>query len=345
MKKLTAQIRFNWVVLVFIYLVIIAGSLVRVTGSGMGCPDWPKCFGYWVPPTTEEVLPENYQENYVAYRVKKIDRFTGFLKKLGLSETAENVKNDPNLTNEQPFNAARTWTEYGNRLCGALAGLGMLIGWIWVTFRTKFRKIKWIYSINLIILVIQAWFGSIVVASNLVPWTITLHMFLALVIVALHLWILHLLQIERAKQEPEKQLPNLVFPTWFKALLIISAIITTYQMFLGTQVREMIDELTIQGWTRDDWSSMLGLPYLIHRSFAWLVLLLIVFMTIFNEANGKYKVIRSIGILLLIELVTGITLAYANMPAVSQVAHLLFASVLFGIFLKVLLNQYIKTAK
>ncbi len=339
-----AQIRFNWIVLAFIFLVVIAGSLVRVTGSGMGCPDWPKCFGYWIPPTDASVLPENYQENYVNYRVKKIDRFSGFLEKIGLSETAKNVKNDPNLLIEQPFNAAKTWTEYGNRLCGALAGLGMLIGWGWVNFRTKFRKIKWIYTINLLILVVQAWFGSIVVASNLVPWTITLHLFLALVIIALQMWVIHLLQTERAKQDSNYNLPQLQFPKWFNILIIVSALLTAYQMFLGTQVREMIDEMTIQGYTRADWSSMLGLPYLIHRSFAWLVLLLIIAMTIFNEANKKYKVIRWVGSILLLELISGITLAYANMPAISQVSHLLFATILFGLFTKIILNQYSRIA-
>ena len=116
-------------------------------------------------------------------------------------------------------------------------------------------------------------------------------------------------------------------------------------MFLGTQVREMIDEMTMQGYTRDDWSSMLGMPYLIHRTFAWLVLLLIVGMSIYNEAYGKYKVIRIIGIVLLIELITGITLAYANMPAISQVSHLLFAAVLFGLYTKVLLNLATKSIK
>ena len=102
-------------------------------------------------------------------------------------------------------------------------------------------------------------------------------------------------------------------------------------MFLGTQVREYIDELTKQGYGRESWTEMLGLSFFIHRSFSWMVLILMTFVTWKNESLYKLKLIRWSYVILGIELVSGVLLAYANMPGLVQTSHLIFATILFGI--------------
>lgn len=326
MKKLSSLRFFNWIVLVFIYLVVVAGSFVRVTGSGMGCPDWPKCFGQWVPPSDDANLPSDYREKYAEGRVKKVEKFAKLLRAFGMSETAEKITNDPYLTVEQPFNSAKTWTEYVNRLFGFLAGNGMLIAFIWLLLIYRKRKLILISMLNLVLIAIQAWFGSIVVASNLVPWTITVHLFLALVIIALQLLLIHWLQKESDVQRSYQ------LPKWMKTLIIVSAVITIYQLFLGTQVREMIDQLTINGYGRESWTEQLGLPFYIHRSFSWMVLIFISILAWKNEKLLKINPLRWLFIVLAMELTTGVLLAYANMPGFVQISHLVFATILFGIF-------------
>ena len=318
-----AFVRLNWIALVLIFMVVIAGSFVRITGSGMGCPDWPKCFGQWIPPTTEEVLPDDYKDIYSEKRAKKIEKFSAFLEKIGMAETAEKLRNDPMLRLEETFNARKTWTEYANRLCGFLAGNAMLLAFIWVIWRYRKRKLILVTALNLVLMGIQAWFGSIVVASNLVAWTITVHMFLALVIIGIQIYVIRM--ISPSQQSNLRMSRMMILLIWFCFL------ITFVQMFLGTQVREAIDELTKLGFTREQWLSELGMPFYIHRSFSWLVLVLLAFMAWKNEQGEKYGPIRWVFILLATELLSGVLLAYAEMPGLVQTAHLLFASVIFGI--------------
>jgi cytochrome c oxidase assembly protein subunit 15 len=318
-------VRLNWITLVLIYLVVIAGSFVRITGSGMGCPDWPKCFGQWVPPTQEEQLPENYKDVFLEKRAAKLERFCGLLEKIGLGETADRIMNDESVMHEEDFNARKTWTEYINRLLGFLAGNGVLLIFLWTLVKYRQTPLLVLTTANLVILVFQAWFGSIVVATNLVPWTITVHMLLALVIIGIQLYILR--RISQSQQR------NILVTKWFYVALVVIFLVTFYQMFLGTQVREEVDLLRKSGIERGEWSDHFSLPFFIHRSFSWLVLILITAMFWVKRKSKEFRMIHWAFAVLIIELVSGILLAHFHMPGLVQTAHLLLAAVLFGILL------------
>src|SRR5690348_2995889 len=108
--------------LVAVYVLILVGGVVRSTGSGMGCPDWPKCFGNWVPPTSVSELPSDYREFYSSYREKKNIKFAKYLTALGFNEAAENLLNDKSVLEEAEFNPLKTWIEYVNRIVGVVIG-------------------------------------------------------------------------------------------------------------------------------------------------------------------------------------------------------------------------------
>jgi len=119
----------NRLSIIALFILILAGGVVRSTGSGMGCPDWPKCFGRYVPPVKEAQLPTNYRTEFVSHQLKKNLNFAKLLNALGYTSLASKIKSDTSVINRQQeqFNAAKTWTEYVNRLIGAFTGILLLL--------------------------------------------------------------------------------------------------------------------------------------------------------------------------------------------------------------------------
>jgi heme a synthase len=321
--------------LVAVYLLIMVGGVVRSTGSGMGCPDWPKCFGGWVPPTSVEQLPENYKEEYAAYRHKKNEKFAKYLNALGLKETAEKILNDPAVKEESDFNPVKTWIEYVNRLTGVV--IGILIFAVFV-YSWRYRKVKssltLIAFLTFILVGFQGWIGSIVVSTNLTPWVVTLHMFLAMVIVAMLVWLVHRAYIHQELVHEFKG-PSILINLLLAACMLVLLI----QILLGTQVREAMDRVATEISTREGWISAVGLDFIIHRSFTWVVLILHVILTVkLWKMTRVNRFVLSVIMLILGTIFTGLGMAWFAVPPFLQPVHLTLATVTFGVQFLLLLR-------
>jgi len=308
--------------LIAVYVLIMVGGIVRSTGSGMGCPDWPKCFGSWTPPTSVEQLPQNYKEIYSSYREKKNIRFAKYLSAFGFTETAEKIKTDPGILEEADFNATKTLVEYVNRIVGVI--IGLLIFAVFVAsikFWTWDRNITLIAFATFVLVGFQGWIGSVVVSTNLTPWIVTVHMLLALLIVALLVYLF----FESTKEKYLRQVK------WGMPLIIVCMLLLLVQIVFGTQVREAVD-LVSNSLPREGWIEAIGLPFIIHRSFSWLLLAVhAVLLWKLIKSGGSQILPNTLLVLIVVTIATGTSLAYFSMPSFLQPVHLTLASLTFGI--------------
>jgi cytochrome c oxidase assembly protein subunit 15 len=290
----------------------------------MGCPDWPKCFDQVIPPTDISELPENYKDIYVKKRETKVVKFTNLLKSLGMSDLANSVLQDESIYKEQDFNWKQTWTEYVNRLVGFVAGNLVLLTLIWVLVKYRSnRQLLWLSFLNLILIGFEAWLGAIVVATNLVPWVLTLHMFFALIIVWIQIKIIQIAENKRFQLKLSKP---------FKYLFYLSVGLTILQILLGSQIRQEVDFMVADNIDRSEWISNMGGNFYVHRTLFWLFLIINGYLYYLNQKNNYgLSVLKLILGIVILEFFTGILFSYANMPAFIQPIHLVLATLLLGV--------------
>ncbi|GCD77411.1 cytochrome oxidase assembly protein [Thermaurantimonas aggregans] len=315
--------------LVLIYLVILAGSIVRATGSGMGCPDWPKCFGYIIPPIQKEevVFHPNQQykkgvfivHNEALYRARRT--FTS-------GTTFQEADWEKYTVHDYAiFNPIHTWIEYLNRLLGALSGIPMLlIAFLSLSFWKRLKIIPILAFTGVFLLGFVAWLGKKVVDGNLIPHSITLHMLGALSIVSV---LLALLLFTRKTLKTDLTLDRSL-RHWLGAAVLL----TVLQIVLGTQVREQVDHLNkeLMGLNRETWLTTIGLKFYLHRSFSIIILLVNGFIFMRNRSLKKpLTLINFMMATLITEILAGVVLAYFALPAVAQPVHMILAALLYGI--------------
>ena len=187
-----------------VYLVILAGAVVRMTGSGMGCPDWPKCFGYLIPPTERAQLDWKPNHQYQNGQVIIVEKSLRVAAEDFTSKENYNASNWEAYTKHDyaVFNPTHTWIEFINRLLGALAGLATLLLLISALWRFKSDALATLGSLLVVLgMGFQGWLGKTVVDSNLLPYKISIHMAMALLIVLLLVYLL---------SREQKNIPKLI---------------------------------------------------------------------------------------------------------------------------------------
>jgi heme a synthase len=273
---------------------VVAGGLVRATGAGLGCPDWPTCWGCWLPPTKVSDIPSKVDEAGKPYYLDKLDR-KQYLKK---------------------FDLTKMWIEYLNRVLGVIIGLCILFTFLFsITLRKDYPRLFYGSVGALFLVILQGWLGSVVVESELMPGLITIHMLLAMILLSL------LISLIAWSSPDERGLP-LPGARFLYGLVIL-------QVILGTQVREKVDEFTKEpgGLVRGDWLDHAGLVDYLHRPLSLLVLGVSV-MIYFSARKRSDHSSLPFWILLCVlgQIALGLVLAYAGIPPWSQTAHLVLGA-------------------
>lgn len=272
-----------------VIFLIFVGGLVRATGSGLGCPDWPTCFGMLIPPTSAAQLPAGY--------------------------------------NPAEFNVYKTWTEYVNRLVGVIIGLLITAtAFLSVKYRKTRPSVFYSSVLAFALVLFNGWLGGRVVETELDVNLITIHMMLAMVIMAALLFAVFKstaaywsLSISKKAQRQMLGLGGLLL------------FFTLVQLVLGTEIREAVDKIKFST-PRNYWLQKIGNIDEIHRSFSWTILLsgLGIIILTFRKVKSRLLNMLSISIMaaILFQIALGVGLYYLGMPPSFQVLHLTGSAIL-----------------
>jgi len=298
------------ITLVLLYLVILAGSVVRATGSGMGCPDWPKCFGRYIPPTSIGQLPADYK-----VRFKVEGRSIG------------------------DFSVTQTWTEYVNRLTGALSGFSMFVmGVVSFFFWKRVKRVTLLIWFAMILLGFVGWMGKVVVATNLRPLMITMHVASALSVVAITIYAFF--RIRHIAGAGNRQ----AVPARVARLLLGVFLVTLTQVAIGTQVRQRVDVIyeAMNNTHRETWIRQIGAIFSVHWLMAFVVVifnvLLLIELRSLPLAPLYKKLAALIVALLTAEYLFGMVLSNFGIPAFAQPIHFFLATLVFGLQFALMVN-------
>lgn len=296
-------------------VLIFVGAIVRASGAGMGCPDWPKCWGCLIPPTSADQIDPDRLD---------IEKYRSKAKQFGIDP--ETITKESVVAS---FNPVHTWTEYINRLTTIPLGV-LTLAVFALSFTKKNRKpgVMIASSVALLLLGINGWMGAQIVHSGLKPGIITIHMALAITMLCTLVFI-----VWRAAESPWRLTISNGHGGLKKMALFLFVLVLT-EGVLGSQIREKTDDLkrTHPDAPRSEWVGELeqSITYLIHRSGSWAILFVAIYFytqsrRVKTGAPFLEKVILGS---ILAQMILGLILSHMGILPFAQVLHVGLSAIL-----------------
>lgn len=274
---------------------IFVGGLVRAAGAGLGCPDWPKCFGSWIPPTSVVDLPSEFDASQ--------------------------------------FNVYKTWTEYINRLIGVIIGL-LITATFLQSFRYRKKEPAIFYSSTaaFVMVLFQGWLGGQVVKSGLSEGLITIHMLLAMAIMMSLIFAAFRATQDQIKIDLDPKIRQwLSLATYILLALTFIELIAGTQVREAVDVVKNAPSPP----PREVWLDQIGWLDEFHRTFAWTILFTGGVVLYLSRWKTKSGLISKTGGwmfgVILFQIALGAGLYYLGMPPSYQVMHLVGVAVLVAV--------------
>lgn len=323
----------------FTLIVVMLGAYARLVDAGLGCPDWPGCYGFLLVP-----------------------------------ETATEIAFAESRFPESPVEVAKGWPEMVHRYAVGILGL-LVLSLAAIATRQKMRgAVAQPFKLPLLLLgviVIQALFGMWTVTLKLWPQVVTLHLMGGFTTLSLLLLLTLRYRARCWLMFTQQQLSWRRLQPWAMLGLVIVAL----QISLGGWTASnyaafaCYDLPTCQGqW----WPSMdiaagfnflqaVGPNYLgglmdneartaihvMHRVGAIVTsLYLLILIGLLYRSGGQTALRRFslyLGLVLALQIILGVSNVYWQVPALTAVAHNAGGALL--LLMMVALNYYLKTAK
>ena len=292
-----AFIRFALASVFGTYLVIFIGGLVRVSGAGLGCPDWPSCFGRWFPPTSVDQLPA-----YI----------------------------DPSR-----FNVVLAWIEYINRLCGALLGIVIVITAVFAIIhcRHNFKVMIGAISSAVLVALIGAQ-GAFVIYSELEPIVVSVHMLLAMLLACSTIYTAQHAYYEKNKSAEQHTIYPLRTQRFMLFLWCLAGLQVVLGTQMRSKLEKLAEQFPLM--SDIEWLSGVGGLNHVHMTLG-IVLLLISIIAgrrIINGTKELPTLARSATLMMLVlislQVVLGFVFMLVGIPELARVFHLWVASLYLG---------------